>query len=360
MNSPLGLYVHVPFCLSKCRYCDFYSGRAGEEEIGTYFEAMRARLRQLPELLKGRRFTSVYFGGGTPTVLGAERLCELLGEVELAPGAEVSLEANPATVDERGLHALLSGGFGRISIGVQSFSDGELRALGRIHSAAQAEATVRSAVSAGFPRVSLDLMLGIPGQSGESALFSVEKALSLGVGHVSAYCLKLEPGTPMFREYPGGRGLPSDDETADVYLSAVSALERGGLFQYEISNFAARGQECRHNLLYWEMGEYIGLGPGAHSFFNGQRFEFPRTPWRLDGGEVFSGAVPEDTDRETEEIMLALRTSRGISRERLSPRALKKLERYAVAGYARPTEDGFALTPEGFLVSTHIISDILF
>lgn len=357
MSSPLGLYLHIPFCLSKCRYCDFFSGRATGEQMEAYVLGLEARIAAL----EGLEFSSVYFGGGTPTAILPDRLCRLLSRVKLAPGAEVSFEANPATVNGDDLIRLLQGGFNRISVGVQSFSEGELTALGRIHTADQAKKTVLDAQNAGFDRVSLDLMLGIPGQTKESALFSVEQALSLGVGHVSAYCLKLEPGTPMYAQYPDGRGLPDEDETADIYLSVVSALEAGGLGQYEISNFARAGQECRHNLLYWELGDYIGLGPSAHSFYRGQRFEFPRSADFTAGFEnVFSGAVSEETDVQTEYIMLSLRTARGISRERLSPRAQKKLETYAAHGFARVTPEGFALTPRGFLVSTHIISDILF
>ena len=166
----------------------------------------------------------------------------------------------------------------------------------------------------------------------------------------------------MFSDYPNGEGLPSDDETAEIYLSVVSAAEKAGLGQYEISNFARSGYPCRHNLLYWELEEYIGLGPSAHSFFCGKRFEFPRNKafFFENVSDPFFGAADEDVDTETEYVMLSLRTSKGISKEKMTPKATAKMENYVLTGFARKTEEGFALTPEGFLVSTHIISDILF
>lgn len=365
MNKPLGLYLHVPFCISKCRYCDFYSGYASEDEKETYVSALEAKITALADLPNVRKFSSVYFGGGTPTAIGAKRLSRLLSAIKtvgLAENAEVSFEANPATVTKEDLKALRESGFNRISVGVQSFVPSELSALGRIHSGPDAEKTVLDAFGAGFDNVSLDLMLGIPGQTKESALFSLEKALSLGITHLSAYCLKLEPGTKMFADYPDGKGLPTDEETADVYLAIVSAAEKAGLKQYEISNFARSGCACRHNLLYWELGEYIGLGPSAHSFFGGKRFEFPRNRefFFQNLSDPFFGALNEDVDPETEYIMLSLRTAKGISKEKMTPKAIAKMKNYVSAGFARATPEGFALTPEGFLVSTHIISDILF
>ncbi len=358
----MGLYLHIPFCLSKCRYCDFFSAAASREQRAEYVNALKKRIAGLASVPGMRPFTSVYFGGGTPTAIGEAGLCGLLEEVKslgLAQNAEVSFEANPATVDFEGLAALKKAGFNRISLGAQSFVPQELELLGRIHTAAQTEETFKAARAAGFENISLDLMLGIPAQTAGSALYSVERVISLGADHVSAYCLKLEPGTPMFRAYPGGKGLPSEDAVADIYLSVVSALETAGLKQYEISNFARPGRPCRHNLLYWQLGDYIGLGPSAHSFYAGQRFEFPRGEMPGDFTSVFDGAAAEETDIEFERIMLGLRTVEGISAELLGRDAVKKLESYAKMGYARKTETGYALTPKGFLVSTHIIGEIL-
>lgn len=365
MSNRLGLYLHVPFCISKCRYCDFFSGSAGKEEKERYVAAMESKIRALSKTENIRSFSSVYFGGGTPTAIGAEGLTRLMRAVRsvgLAPDAEVSFEANPATVTGEDLKKLRAEGFNRISVGVQSFVPQELNALGRIHSALDAENTISAAKDAGFENVSLDLMLGIPSQTKESALFSLEKALSLGITHLSAYCLKLEPGTKMFEDYPDGEGLPSDEETADIYLALVSRAAQMGLLQYEISNFARAGYPCRHNLLYWELGEYIGLGPSAHSYFNGKRFEFPRNKELFFEAptDPFWGAVGEDLDPETEYVMLSLRTAKGISKSKIPHRAIAKLENYVRTGFAKTTEEGYALTPEGFLVSTHIISDILF
>ncbi len=363
MTEPLGLYLHIPFCVSKCLYCDFFSAPGDETAMDAYTDVLIRRIRALSSLSGIRQFSSVYFGGGTPTALGVRRLCSILDEAAkagLAGNAEVSLEANPATVRPDGLRSLRSSGFNRISIGVQSFFPEELSALGRIHTVSDAKKAVSDAFGAGFSNISLDLMLGLPGQTVRRAESSVDEALALGVTHLSAYCLKLEPGTPMYRAHPGGRGLPDDDETADIYLSCTEKLSAAGLEQYEISNFARPGFRCRHNLLYWELGEYIGLGPSAHSFFGGKRFFFPRgSSFSAPFSHPFSGAEHENFDPETEYIMLSLRTTKGVSRRRLPPGGAELLSQCASHGLARETEDGFRLTPEGFLVSNQIISDIL-
>ena len=367
MSEPLGLYLHVPFCRAKCRYCDFFSAPGDEAAQEAYTGALIRRIRALRGLAGLRPFSSVYFGGGTPTVLGRARLVRLLdaaADVGLAPDAEVSVEANPATVDRAGLAALRRAGFNRLSVGAQSFDPGELALLGRLHGPDDVRRTVSDAFAAGFENVSLDLMLGLPGQTVPRVLSSVRAALETGVSHLSAYCLKLEPGTPMAHDYPDGRGLPDGDETADAYLAAAAALSGAGLEQYEISNFARPGRACRHNLLYWTLGEYVGLGPSAHSDFGGRRFYFPRgAGFSAPFSSVFDGTLPEETDREEERVMLSLRTAAGLDLSSLAPEtaraAAEVLSAVAARGLAAPTETGFRLTPEGFLVSNQIISEIL-
>ncbi|HEY5765576.1 MAG TPA: radical SAM family heme chaperone HemW [Candidatus Deferrimicrobiaceae bacterium] len=273
-----GIYIHVPFCVRKCSYCDFYSVPASlrwrREYPGLLAREMDLLLARFPEEAAAGTDT-VYFGGGTPTVLGPETLRGLLSAVRerfsIAAGAEVTTEANPGTVSPGDLTALREGGFNRISVGAQSFSAGTLRTLGRIHGKEEIRRTIRDARSAGFPSVGVDLIFGVPGQTPASWREDLERALALSPSHVSAYALAPEPGTPIHTAI--GRGelrMPSDDEVAELYEETGTLLPAAGLSRYEISNFALPGQECRHNLKYWRRDPYLGFGPSAHGLL------FPR------------------------------------------------------------------------------------
>jgi len=263
---PLALYVHIPWCVRKCPYCDFNSHeKHGALPEGAYLEALFRDLEALLPQVWGRPVISVFIGGGTPSLFSAESIDALLSGVRarlpLAPGAEVTLEANPGTVEAARFRGFRAAGVNRISIGVQSFDDRMLAALGRIHSAAEAAGAVETAL-ASFDNVNIDLMYGLPGQTAAMARCDLERALGFGVTHVSAYQLTLEPNT-VFWSRPPPR-LPGHDLAADMQLAAEQTLAQAGYEHYETSAFARPGCRCRHNVNYWEFGDYLGIGAGAH------------------------------------------------------------------------------------------------
>jgi oxygen-independent coproporphyrinogen III oxidase len=275
-----GLYVHIPFCRAKCAYCDFNSF-AGLEPL--YSQYVRAVAREM-ETVAPATLRSVYLGGGTPTVLPLSDLAQILEAVQggrsLAPAAEVSIEANPGTVDAASLSGLVALGVNRLSLGIQSFDDAELRLLGRIHTAAEALEAFRTARDAGFRNISLDLIFGLPGQSLASWRASLHRALDLAPEHLSLYALSVEPRTPLAGGIERGE-LPSPDPdlAADMYELAEEACAAAGYFHYEISNWARQGDlRCEHNLVYWRNEDYIGLGAGAHSWARGQRWANVASP----------------------------------------------------------------------------------
>jgi len=271
--KPLGLYIHIPFCKSKCIYCDFYSLPGAEAQMDRYVSAVCRQLMEIAPRTTAHEVDTVYFGGGTPSYLGVKRLRRIMktvtGHYRMAKRAEVTLEANPDSAGNwRALRALRRAGFNRISLGVQSADDGQLKALGRPHTFAQAEEAAAAARRAKIKNVSLDLIYGLPGQTMESWQDTVEKAAALEPEHLSCYGLKVEEGTPLW-DMQGEMELPDDDLQADMYLWTVERLSQLGYQQYEISNFARPGFLSRHNLKYWTLGEYAGFGPGAHSDLGG-------------------------------------------------------------------------------------------
>ena len=264
-RPPLALYAHIPWCVRKCPYCDFNSHeRAGELPEREYVEKLILDLEGLLPSVWGRRLVSVFVGGGTPSLFSPESIDALLSAVRarlpLEPGAEVTLEANPGAVEAARFRGFRQAGVNRISVGVQSFDDRMLGALGRIHSAAEARRAVEAALGA-FDNVNLDLMYGLPGQSAAMARSDIEAALACGVPHVSAYQLTIEPNTAFWSRPPA---LPEHDLAADMQLAVEQALAAAGYEHYETSAFARRGHRCRHNLNYWEFGDYLGIGAGAH------------------------------------------------------------------------------------------------
>lgn len=356
-----GLYIHVPFCLSKCPYCDFYS-LTDLSLADEYVSAVEKRLDEYGEL----SFSSLYFGGGTPSAVGADRIIRLINKAaaRLSPQAEITVECNPSSVDADFFKSLACRGVNRISLGLQSASDSERRALGRLSGRREAGRAVQLARAAGIDNISLDLMLGIPGQSADTLNESLDFCLSAGVPHVSAYMLKIEPGT-RFYEMKDDPCLPDEDAVCDLYLQAVQRLGQGGLAQYEISNFARPSYEGRHNLNYWSCGEYLGLGPAAHSFLAGKRFFFERDLHGFIGG---GAPVPDgDGGDFTEYAMLRLRLCEGLRNDLTVrrfghpiPEALfKRAEKYSGRGLLYTDAEGIRLTSGGFLLSNTIISDIL-
>ena len=262
---PLALYVHIPWCVRKCPYCDFNSHeRAGELPEKAYVEKLLLDLEGHLPSVWGRRLSSVFIGGGTPSLFSPESIDALLSGVRarlpLEPGAEITLEANPGTVEAGRFRGFRHAGVNRISIGVQSFDDRMLTALGRIHSADEARRAIAAALGA-FDNVNIDLMYGLPGQSAEMARADITEAANAGTPHVSAYQLTIEPNTAFWSKPPP---LPGHDESADMQLAAENVLADSGFEHYEISAFAKPGMRSRHNLNYWEFGDYLGIGAGAH------------------------------------------------------------------------------------------------
>ncbi len=365
----IGLYLHVPFCNGKCPYCDFYSLRGSKTQMDQYVKALCDKMKRWAEGRSRPAVKTVYFGGGTPNLLGAARLSALLGQAEasfgLAAAAEVTLEVNPSRLTDRAFFSTLrEAGFNRLSMGMQSANEDELRLLGRKHTAEDVKRAVREARAAGFSNISLDMMLGLPGGSCEKLKHSVAFAAELGVEHISAYILKVEPGTPFAA---GGVQLPEDDETADQYLFCVEELAKRGYAQYEISNFARPGFESRHNLVYWHEEEYLGLGPSAHSFLDGQRFFYPRSLEKFLTGDP---PIPDGKGGNFQEYaMLNLRLTEGLRRDRCVERfgrqgeiafarALENIKK-CPPGLIRTDGETISFTPEGFLVSNALILALL-
>lgn len=374
-GKKLGIYLHIPFCHSKCAYCDFYSLPHREDQMDRYLAALVTHLKETAPQAKGRVVDTVYLGGGTPSIFGAERLKTLLTTVKrlyrLDRGCEITMEANPESVTPDLLKTVKGAGVNRLSLGVQSANDGELRAIGRPHTFAQAVRAVELAREAGITNLSLDLIFGLPDQDMASWQGTVEKLIALQPEHLSCYGLQLEEGTPLY-EQQDRLTLADDDLQADMYLWMVQRLGAAGYQQYEISNFAQPGKESRHNLRYWRLQEYIGFGPGAHSDFGGRRYSFVRSledymKGMEDGGPI----VDEDQEippeeRRSEYLMLGLRTVEGIDGDwysrtyHMNFRPLEVLLRGDQArGLAAEQGGRWHFTPEGFLLSNRLIGEIL-
>ena len=357
-----GLYYHIPYCFSKCRYCDFYAAPGVRGVPGAYVQAL---LRELDAFTGGVPLQpdTVYFGGGTPSLLAPEAVKALIAAAAPLPGAEITLEANPETVTAETLAGYRAAGVNRISFGVQSARDAQLKTLGRPHTAAQARAAFRLAREAGFTNLCGDIMLALPHYSRaefDETLALIEEG---GATHISAYLLKIEPDSAFGRRPPDG--LPDSDEAADFYLYAVGQLEKAGYAQYEISNFAKPGCIGRHNSIYWDCGDYLGLGPAAHSCVGGRRFFFAP-----DTDAFLSGALTptEDGGCGAEDfLILQLRLTKGLDlaeyRRRggkaFSPAQLAFVEKCVLNGYARFDGQTLALTPAGLIVQNSILVQLL-
>ena len=264
---PLSLYVHVPWCVRKCPYCDFNSHQAkGEPPFADYVDALLRDLDQDLPMVWGRPVQSVFFGGGTPSLMPPEQIDRFLqgasARLQLVPGCEITLETNPGTAEHGRFEGYLAAGVNRLSFGIQSFDDGCLRRLGRIHDSREAESAVKLATDAGFDNFNLDLMYALPGQDLDMAVHDLERAFALGPSHVSHYQLTLEPNTLFAARPPAG--LPDDDLAWDMQEHCQALLAERGFEQYEVSAYARAGRQCRHNLNYWAYGDYLGIGAGAH------------------------------------------------------------------------------------------------
>lgn len=366
MSDKISLYIHIPFCKSKCPYCDFYSKASSEIEYDEYTQLLIDKIKYWSEKT-AKTVATIYFGGGTPSVLGAERLCRILSEIMnrfyVCENAEITVEVNPDTGKSMDFLKLYKCGFNRISVGLQSAVDEEIKILGRIHSPDDAKKTVSRAKIAGFNNISLDLMMGIPCQTKESLKYSIDFCNDCGVTHISSYILKIEKNTK-FYQIKDTLQIPSDDEQAELYLFAVDYLEKLGYKQYEISNFAKTSYESRHNCNYWKCNEYIGIGPSAHSFYEGKRFYYDRNFEDFVQNKIVCDGIGGN---EEEFIMLSLRLNNGLCisefekrYDKALPSALiRKSDNYKKNGFMKVHNDSISLTPKGFLVSNTIISDLL-
>ena len=360
-----GLYLHIPYCLAKCRYCDCYSkgGRRGVPDA--YVEALA---RAMAAYMAGRgqpplRPDTLYFGGGTPSLLTPAQVRRLVDAACPLPGAEVTLEANPETVTLETLAGYRNAGVNRVSFGVQTARPDSLARLGRPHTAAQSRQALAWARQAGFENISGDIMLALPHYSNSE--FDETLALLAGSGavHISAYLLKVEPGTAFGRRPP--QGLPSEDEAADFYLYAVDRLQQAGYAQYEISNFARPGYEGQHNLIYWNCQDYLGLGPAAHSCMDRRRFYWPGDTDAFIAGQA--SPLQDGACGAEDFIMLQLRLSKGLDLSalrrdygaELTPRQFGFIEKCVQAGYAAFDGKVLRLTPAGLIIQNSILAGLL-
>ena len=374
---PLGIYIHVPFCRSKCQYCDFYSMATKEDKLmDGYLDAVCDHIKEAGELAPGYKVDTIYFGGGTPTFFGADGMSVILTAIrrnfDVDNAAEITFEANPDSISDRLLHRLRAEGFNRVSLGIQSDDDEMLKKLGRPHTYSQAVTAYHKIRKAGFRNVSVDLMYGLPGQDLYDWQQTLDNVLRLMPEHISCYALKVEEGTP-FHDIRDMLNLPDDETQADMYLAMVETLRGRGYRQYEISNFCRKGLISRHNMKYWTGGEYLGFGPSASSDFAGKRFTLKRDLQAYITAIREGGDIMEDLqeiplrERAGEYLMLRLRTNQGIEAREYEKMFMLPfapledvMEKQRRFFHATQTDTGrWVLTPKGYLVSNDIITDLL-
>ncbi len=374
-DKHLGVYIHIPFCASKCGYCDFYSLAGCDKLMGKYQDALLRHIRESANTMSPYYIDTVYFGGGTPSYYGGKRLAELFNALKrsgkVLKSSEVTVECNPDSVRPRDLDRLKSEGVNRISLGVQSASDDLLKIIGRRHNFTQVKKAVKDIRKAGFDNLSVDLIYGLPNQTKADWADTLARVLDLEPDHVSGYGLKLEEGTPMYDQYKESPVLPTDDEQADMYLYMVETLNHYGYGQYEVSNFARRGKASRHNMKYWDMDDYLGFGPGAHSCIGNTRYSYVRDLRAyIDGvggkGEILDEYEKlDELDRAAEYLMLGMRRSKGISAEEYR-RVYRSdfapiealLQEYEKDGWTRQFDGRWCFTPQGFLLSNILIGSL--
>lgn len=361
-DKPIGLYIHIPFCRSKCPYCDFYSMRADDDIKQKYIKAVKREIQKSNYI-----FDTVYFGGGTPSQLKAEKIVDILSVVNHTDNCEITVECNPSDTGRENnifdFYVLASAGVNRISMGLQSAVDGERKALGRLSGKEEVLNAINKCHMAAIDNISLDLMLGIPYQTIDSLNESVSFCINSGVKHISAYLLKIEDNT-YFGKNRDKLILPDEDTVSDMYLAVSEMLRKNGFNHYEISNFSLPGFESKHNCKYWECKEYLGIGPSAHSFIDSKRFFYENDINKfLNEPEL----IFDDEGGSLEEyIMLGLRLSKGVSYDDVKQRYNYSFSR-EFTDYCKflqskkllnLSEDCFALTPEGFLLSNSIICEL--
>ena len=376
MAKRLGIYIHIPFCASKCGYCDFYSLAGCEHLMPEYHEALLSHLKESAPSIKAYEVDSLYFGGGTPSFYGADRIADIFNTLKLNGNvrvdSEVTVECNPDSTSVNALKLLREEGVNRLSIGVQATDNNLLKLIGRRHNFQQAKQTIAQARKAGFENINLDLIYGLPSQTKGDWAETLARIVELHPEHISCYGLRLEEGTPMWNEYHDSPVLPDDDEQADMYCYAAEMLERYGYRQYEVSNFAAPGFESRHNLKYWNLDDYMGFGPGAHSCVGTLRYSFVKdlrkyiTGVRKDVSIIDEYQIVDPLERAVEYIMLGMRTVRGISEKDYRVRTQcdwrpvhQTLLAFRQKGWAVEEEGRWHFTVPGFLISNTLIGLLL-
>ena len=374
-RSNVGIYIHVPFCLSKCHYCDFCSvQRADDEKKELYVKRLCEEIgffaEKICEVGEAPAADTVYFGGGTPTLLSAEQIGRMLGQIDakfgISDGAEITVETNPKTADEYKLSEIRRAGVNRLSIGMQSIHDSELRSLGRIHSSGDFLETYGAARKVGFDNISVDLMYGIPTQTRERFKMSVKGLAMLAPEHISSYSLTVEEGTNFYRRRDS-LDLPDEDTVSDMYDDMGEILAECGYHKYEISNFSKKGRESRHNLKYWHCDDYLGFGPAAHGYFGGIRFAHSRDVDAYLRGEsiIINTERIGDKDAMNEYVMLGMRLREGIVFSDFRARfGVDFADRFGAVSKYVPEfvtldEAGCRFTDKGMFVSNYILSEIL-
>ncbi len=371
-TKPIGLYVHIPFCLRKCNYCDFCSVSYDEKKILKYADSLISEIQSYKKTPR-TKIDTVFFGGGTPSVLSAELFKKISDAIhesfDIAEKSEFSVEVNPATVTYEKLDVFVKSGVNRISIGLQSIHENEMKILGRIHTYEDFENTYSMVRSAGIDNINIDLMYGIPEQTEESLKQTLEKIISLSPSHISAYGLIIEEGTPFYKN-KNLLLLPDEDAEYGMYLMIEKMLTDSGYEHYEISNYAKVDSKSKHNLKYWRDEEYIGVGLAAHSYFNGKRY------FNTDNfDEYFDGFGAKYRKEENETVgidkfeyaMLGLRLSEGISLreygvlfgEKFAKGKEKLLQTYISAGFMKISDGRLSFTGKGFYISNTILAELL-
>ncbi len=376
MERRLGIYIHIPFCIRKCAYCDFYSITQMELREA-YVDALIEQIETFRLSAKHHIVDSIYLGGGTPSLLSGEDMERLMAALRavfhIAPDAEISMEANPGTLDGEKLASYKGAGVNRLSIGLQSAHDDELKTLSRIHTRRDFENSFLLARLEGFDNINVDIMYALPGQTEEKLAETISYVVSLHPEHVSFYGLKVEPDTPFGRDKFIQKRLPDEDSQYHMYLNSAGTLESAGLHQYEISNFAKKGKECLHNLKYWKCDDYLSFGPAAYSFFDGKMFSYAKDVHRYLASPTDSEAlldelfVPTKEELATQYVMVGFRLRDGIDvseynmrfHDDFDVRYGKRITPFLYSGYMLRTEKGYQLSRQGMLISNYILSEIL-
>ena len=370
---PLELYIHIPFCVQKCQYCDFLSGPSDQETRDRYIKALRAEI-QAVQGVEAYEIVSVFIGGGTPSALKAEAIASIMRTLQeqffFCEDAEVTIEANPGTVDLEKLTIYRNVGINRLSLGLQSTDAEELKLLGRIHSYEEFLKSYEWAREAGFSNINIDLMFAIPGQTGEAWRQHLYQVAELNPEHISAYSLIIEEGTPFAEQ---NLDLPDEDTEYQMYEDTAEILERYGYRQYEISNYAKQGYMCRHNAGYWQRREYLGFGLGASSLYRGMRFSNTRRMQEYlkesrNPDQIRKDVTVLSRNERIEEFMfLGLRMTEGISEKKFEENFDVRLmdvygdilQKYEETGFMEHIETKWRLTRKGIHVSNHILADFL-